>query len=104
MTFGDILKSIRNSRSLTQEELGDALCLSRSYISELENGLAKPSIELVSEVSSTYKIEIKINGKNWSYDYCIDDIPFIAMTNEEWEKGTGIIAELRVLWNKAKKQ
>lgn len=93
MTFGDILKSIRNSRSLTQEELGDALCLSRSYISEL-----------VSEVSSTYKIEIKINGKNWSYDYCIDDIPFIAMTNEEWEKGTGIIAELRVLWNKAKKQ
>ena len=53
-TFGENLKSFRNTRSLTQAELGDKVQLSRSQISNLETNFNEPDLAslIVSRHSS----------------------------------------------------
>lgn len=43
--FGSVLKQLRKSRGLTQQELGTSLGLSKAVISKYENGLGFPSYD-----------------------------------------------------------
>ena len=52
MEFHEKLQELRKSRGLTQEELAEALFVSRTATSKWESGRGYPSIDTLKEVSS----------------------------------------------------
>lgn len=57
-TFGENLKSFRNTRSLTQAELGDKVQLSRSQISNLETNFNEPDLASLDRIASFFDISV----------------------------------------------
>ena len=53
------LEVIRKERDITQEELADALEVSRQTISSLENGRYNPSIILAFKIARYFKLSIE---------------------------------------------
>ena len=45
--FGQVLRSVREERGLSQEQLGQAAESGRTYISQLERGEKGPSLKMV---------------------------------------------------------
>ena len=58
MEFNEKLKELRSSRGLTQEELAEALFVSRTAISKWESGRGYPSIDSLKEISSFFSVTI----------------------------------------------
>ena len=58
MEFNEKLQELRKSRSLTQEELAEALFVSRTAISKWESGRGYPSIDTLKEISRFFSITI----------------------------------------------
>ena len=58
MEFGEKLQQLRKSRGLTQEELAEALYVSRTAVSKWESGRGYPSIESLKEVSAYFSVSI----------------------------------------------
>lgn len=53
------LEKIRKERGLTQNDLVDALKVSRQTISSIENGRYNPSLELAFEIAHYFKLTIE---------------------------------------------
>jgi transcriptional regulator with XRE-family HTH domain len=62
MEFHEKLQELRKSRGLTQEELAEALYVSRTAISKWESGRGYPSIDSLKEISNYFSVSID--------DYC----------------------------------
>ena len=58
MEFHEKLQELRKSRGLTQEELAEALYVSRTAISKWESGRGYPSIDSLKEISRYFSISI----------------------------------------------
>ena len=58
MEFGEKLQELRKSRGLTQEELAEALYVSRTAISKWESGRGYPSIDSLKEISRFFSVTI----------------------------------------------
>ena len=58
MEFHEKLQELRKSRGLTQEELSQALYVSRTAISKWESGRGYPSIDSLKEISSFFSVSI----------------------------------------------
>ena len=58
MEFHEKLQELRKARGLTQEELADALYVSRTAISKWESGRGYPSIDSLKEVSHYFSVSI----------------------------------------------
>ena len=58
MEFNEKLQELRKSRSLTQEELAEALFVSRTAISKWESGRGYPSIDSLKEISRFFSVAI----------------------------------------------
>ena len=58
MEFGEKLKELRKARSLTQEELAEALYVSRTAVSKWESGRGYPSIDSLKELSRYFSVSI----------------------------------------------
>ena len=58
MEFNEKLQELRKSRSLTQEELAEALFVSRTAISKWESGRGYPSIDSLKEISNYFSVTI----------------------------------------------
>ena len=58
MEFNEKLQELRKSRSLTQEELAEALFVSRTAISKWEPGRGYPSIDSLREISRYFSVTI----------------------------------------------
>lgn len=56
MAFPEKLKALRIKNGLTQDELGEKLCLSRSSISYYEQGKFEPDINTIIAVSDLFNI------------------------------------------------
>lgn len=56
--FCEKLQALRKSRGLTQEELAEALYVSRTAISKWESGRGYPSIDSLKEISSYFSVSI----------------------------------------------
>ena len=54
MSFGDILKKIRQDNNLTQEELAKKIDTSRSNIANYENDKNMPSVEILDKLSKLF--------------------------------------------------
>ena len=58
MEFHEKLQELRKSRGLTQEELAEALYVSRTAISKWESGRGYPSIDSLKEISGFFSVTI----------------------------------------------
>ncbi len=58
MEFNEKLQELRKSKSLTQEELAEALLVSRTAISKWESGRGYPSIDSLKEISRYFSVTI----------------------------------------------
>lgn len=58
MEFCEKLQELRKSRGLTQEELAEALFVSRTAISKWESGRGYPSIDSLKEISGYFSVTI----------------------------------------------
>ena len=58
MEFNEKLKELRTSRGFTQEELAEALFVSRTAISKWESGRGYPSIDSLKEISGFFSVTI----------------------------------------------
>lgn len=56
MAFPEKLKALRLKNGLTQEELGEKLCLSRTSISYYEQGKFEPDIKTIIAVSDLFNV------------------------------------------------
>ena len=56
--FHEKLQELRKSRGLTQEELAEALFVSRTAISKWESGRGYPSIDSLKEISKLFSVTI----------------------------------------------
>lgn len=58
MEFGEKLQQMRKGKGLTQEELADAIYVSRAAISKWESGRGYPSIDSLKDISHFFDISI----------------------------------------------
>lgn len=58
MEFHEKLQELRKSRGLTQEELAQALYVSRTAVSKWESGRGYPSIDSLKEISAYFSVTI----------------------------------------------
>jgi len=58
MEFSEKLLELRKSRGLTQEELAEALFVSRTAVSKWESGRGYPSIDSLREISKFFSVTI----------------------------------------------
>ena len=58
MEFNEKLQELRKSRLLTQEELAEALLVSRTAISKWEQGRGYPSLDSLKEISRFFSVSI----------------------------------------------
>jgi transcriptional regulator with XRE-family HTH domain len=54
--FGDRLRTLRLSAGLSQEQLGEAADLDRTYISSTERGRRNISLTAITQIASALKI------------------------------------------------
>ena len=57
--IGEMIKSVRKERNLTQEELGQLVGVQKSQISKLEKGSKNVTIATILKVFDTLKAQIK---------------------------------------------
>ena len=58
MEFHEKLQELRKNRNLTQEELAEALYVSRTAISKWESGRGMPSIESLKQISKFFAVSL----------------------------------------------
>ena len=58
MEFNEKLQELRKNRSMTQEELADALFVSRTAISKWESGRGYPSLDSLKQISRYFSVSI----------------------------------------------
>ena len=58
MEFNEKLRELRKGRSLTQEELAEALFVSRTAVSKWESGRGYPSLDSLKEISRYFSVSI----------------------------------------------
>jgi repressor LexA len=64
--FGEVLRSLRKSRGLTQEQLGERFNITKTGVSYWESGKATPSLEMMEKLADFFDVDlntlIKGNG------------------------------------------
>lgn len=59
--LGDMIKSIRKERNLTQEQLGELIGVQKSQISKLERNTKNVTIETILKVFGALKANVKFS-------------------------------------------
>ena len=68
MTFGEKLKLLRYERGLTQDDIGYLLHVTKSCISCYENGSRQPSLDVLIQLASYFRVSIDFLIGMESYD------------------------------------
>lgn len=57
--FGRNMKRIRTAKGITQGDISRALKVARSFISNIENGKANPTLATVSKIAKVLSVPIE---------------------------------------------
>jgi transcriptional regulator with XRE-family HTH domain len=60
MEFNEKLQKLRKEKGMTQEELAEALFVSRTAVSKWESGRGYPNIESLKDVSAFCNVSIEL--------------------------------------------
>ena len=85
--FGQALKLLRRNQGLNQSALAKKLCVSRSYISELESGNRTPSLDLLSRYADIFNIPVS------SLVFFAEALQDKENLSSRLEKAKGVIAK-----------
>lgn len=98
MSFGNIIKKLRQDRKLTQEQLAEVLSISPQAISRWETNLALPDISLLPtlanyfDVTTDYLLEVDISKKEKEINKYLKEA--ISYTGKGmWTTGIEILRE-----------
>lgn len=58
IVFGLKIKELRKQKKYTQEQLANLASINISYISQIENGKTKVSLEIMNKLAMAFEIEI----------------------------------------------
>lgn len=66
--FKDVLRNLRTSHEMSQEELAKKLGLGKSTISMYESGSREPSLETLEAIADTFNVDMNtlVDSKNLS--------------------------------------
>ncbi|MFT8319295.1 MAG: helix-turn-helix transcriptional regulator [Bacillus sp. (in: firmicutes)] len=56
--YGENIKKYRKLMKLNQEQLGEKVDVTKSFISKLENEAAKPSLEMLVKIANVLEVDI----------------------------------------------
>jgi transcriptional regulator with XRE-family HTH domain len=56
LAFGFVIRGLRKSKNISQEQLADVCNLDRTYISLLERGLRQPSLSTVFSLANALSV------------------------------------------------
>jgi transcriptional regulator with XRE-family HTH domain len=56
LAFGFVIRSLRKSKNISQEQLADTCDLDRTYISLLERGLRQPSLSTIFSLANALSV------------------------------------------------
>ena len=59
--IGDMIKSVRKERKLTQEQLGELVGVKKSQISRLENNTKNVTVETIIKIFNAMKAEVNFS-------------------------------------------
>jgi len=59
--IGDMIKKVRKSRKLTQEQLGELVGVKKAQISRLENNTKNVTVETIIRVFNAMKADVNFN-------------------------------------------
>ncbi len=63
MQFGQLIKEVRKEKGLTQDQLGEAIGVTKSQISKLENGTSNMTIGTIFKIFDAMKSEVLFQVK-----------------------------------------
>lgn len=70
-TFGDHLKAIRNSHSITQKQLAEAIGASERGIQNYEMGVRKPTFDILIALADYFDVSLDyLVGRSDNPDRC----------------------------------
>lgn len=69
--FGEVIRSLRERRALSQEALSELAGLSRSYLGEIERGSSAPSLDTLQKLADA--LEEKLSYVISLYEQQPDD-------------------------------
>lgn len=75
MNFSEILKDIRLSAKLTQEQFANSINVNRGTISQIEGGRANPTIEMLEKIINIYGIDANTFFKKDIPNFIPNNIP-----------------------------
>lgn len=58
LQYGQVIRSLRQSRNISQEKLGDLCGLHRTYISDIELGKRNVSLENIERMATALNVRI----------------------------------------------
>ena len=58
--FSENLRHLRNKRELSQQQVADALIITRARLSKYEEGKSEPPLDILKRISQYYHVSIDI--------------------------------------------
>ena len=58
ITFGLKIKELRKQKKYSQEQLANLALINKSYISQIENGKTKVSLEIMNKLAKAFEIKL----------------------------------------------
>lgn len=58
MSIGENIKNFREKKGMTQQQLADAICVTRPWITQIERGTKIPSALLIAELARVFGCDI----------------------------------------------
>lgn len=97
--IGKNIRKVRKSMNMTQEKLSELIDLSSVFISQIENGVGKPSLETIFKLSELFNVPMDILVKSTTKKKLTSDLTEINSllqnrTKSEIYLVTSIVREL----------
>lgn len=72
MKFGSKVQMLRKSHNISQENLANLLKINRNYLSRIETGKSEPTLSIIKEIASFFKVDVAslmdMNSNNTNND------------------------------------
>lgn len=83
MGFGENLQKLRKEKNISQENLAEALNVSRQTIGKWENGITSPDTECLIQISDFFKVSIDTLLKGTIAEYGVVESSSTGANDEE---------------------